>query len=571
MDSSNSSSSGAAAGGGRGGSGALDLSQSVPISPKIAGAAAGVRFGGDDDVHEFDTSASISKRGQDSPLVEPDSGDAELQPIDPVVVPEGARLSQVLLFVIWIANFGISAINGFVNKTTSLDPHQIAQALRNFVRFRSKNNEYHIEQFLQRTLKTFRRLSESFNAKHPANLVTLLSLGYDEANANNILEFFNGSCPKAFDGSATPTPRDRMYWFWIFLNLSMQTDMFTNFSDGLKMFRLHATNPSNARAQLPQQYQSVAHEAHSLFQQQIHVPKSKSRKQVQGQARGASAAASVAGSDFSAMTQVGGFLWKYHTAFSALSKLLNNWLSGNVLLREGKSQLSEEALITLFYRLLAKMGCSKTGDFGTVRTYSSHIYNTLVAAYWRAQNSDTRFVLRLQETFSSILCAAGYDAAIQWLNRALQCKHPKKGDLTPAEVAVLKFAFISMSLGVQSLASCTSENLGALFAHIFDGADLEVDESEFHQFKSAIDRVAADFANEPKIEAKPASAEVPPSERRSRGGPPHGRGSAAAGGGQAHRVSSDARNAEFEAMVQAVAADPEKREALRKWLSESNK
>lgn len=562
MSSSNSHLPRAAAGGGA----APDLSRSVPSSPRTDGSAAGVKFG-DNHVHEFYPSASIGEQDLDSPLVDPDSGDAGLQPISPVVVPEGAQLSQMLFFVILIVNFGISAINGFVNKTTSLDPYQIAQALRNFTRFRSKNNRFHIEQFLRRTFNKLRRLSATFNAKHPADLVTLMSLGYDEEQANEILEFFDGRSLKPSSGS-TVTPRDRMCWFWIFLNLSMRTDMFTNFQNGLKQFCLHATNPST---QLPQQFQSVAQEADAHFQQQIPVPTGESRKQGQGQARGGSAAASVAGSDFTAMTQVGGFLWKYHAAFSALSKLLNQWLSGNKLLRDGKFHLSEDALITLVYRLLAKMQCSKTGGFGTVRAYSSQIYNTLMAAYWRAQKSSTRFVLRPQETFSSILCATGYDAAIEWLNRALKCQHPKKGELTPEEVAVLKFAFISMSLGVQSLASCTSENLGALFAHIFDGADLEVDESEAPKFQSAIDRVAEDFANEPEVEAKSVSTEAvsagsedPNAGRRSRGGR-SGRG------GQAHRASQDPRNAEFEAMMRAAAADPQKREAMMKWLAESNK
>ena len=36
-----------------------------------------------------------------------------------------------------------------------------------------------------------------------------------------------------------------------------------------------------------------------------------------------------------------------------------------------------------------------------------------------------------------------------------------------------------------------------MFAHIFDGTDLEVDELEAKKFQSAIDRVAADFETEP--------------------------------------------------------------------------
>jgi len=278
------------------------------------------------------------------------------------------------------------------------------------------------------------------------------------------------------------------------------------------------------------------------------------------------------------MTQIGGFLWKYHTAFTAASRLLNEWLSGNDHLRNGRTELSEEALIALVYRLFAKMQCSKTGEFGTDRAYSSYIYTKLMEAYWRAQNSGARFVARLLETFSSILCATGnYDAAIEWLNRALQCKHPKKGELTSEEVAVLNFAFISMSLGVQSLASCTSDNLGALFTHIFDGADLEVDESEAPKFQSAIDRVAEDFANEPQVEAMKGPSPVPspvpsnvPTGPRFRGGPPRGRGGAVAGGGHSeHRASQDARSFELDAMIKAVAKNPEKKAQLMEWLAKS--
>ncbi len=335
-----------------------------------------------------------------------------------------------------------------------------------------------------------------------------------------------------------------------------------NHADGLNSFFLHATNPSGSP--LPQDCQQVATEAQHQFTSQ--VPKSgtsavKGQRQPQG-----SSAASVAGSDFTNMTQIGGFLWKYHTAFTAASRLSNEWLTGNVHLRNGRTELSEEALIAILYGLLKKMQCSKTGEFGTDRAYSSQIYKKLMEAYWRAQKSNARFVLRLLETFSSILCATGnYEAAIEWLNKALRCKHPKKGNLTSDEVALLKFAFISMSLGVQSLASCTSENLGALFAHIFDGTDLEVDESEAPKFKSAIVRVAEDFANEPQ--ATHDSSEVPTLERHSHR---RGRGGAAGGGGNtAHRASKDARSREFEKMLQETIADPERKHQLMEWLANS--
>lgn len=531
------------------------------------GGATAVNFGSNS-VREFDPSEAPADAELGSPLVEPDSPDGNLQLIALVDVPEGVSLSHALLHMIWIVNFAIGAINNFVNQTTQLDAHQIAQALRNHVRFQSKDNGRHVAQFLKRTLKRFTNLGNSFNAEHPANIVTLMSLGYDEKTSHTIMQFLNGRSLKPLDGSQI-LPRDRLRWFWVFINLRMRTQMF-NHADGLKPFFHYATNPSGYS--LPQDCQQVATEAHRQFESQ--VPKSctsgvKGQRQPHG-----SSAASVAGSDFTTMTQFGGFLWKYRAAFAAARNLLNEWLTGNDHLRNGRTELSEEALIALVYRLLAKMQCSKTGEFGTDRAYSSQIYNKLMEAYWRAQKSSTRFVLRLLETFSSILCATGnYDAAIEWLNRALQCKHPKKGDLTSDEVALLKFAFISMSLGLISLASCTSENLGALFAHIFDGADLEVDESQAPKFKSAIDRVAADFANEPQVEAKqvpsPVSSEVQTGSRF-RGGPPRGRGGAVACGGHTvHHASQDARNSELEAMMKAAAVDPEKRAAMLRWLNES--
>jgi len=527
--------------------------------PKGGRAAAGVTFG-DSHVRQFDSSADPAQAddAEDDELQEPDH-DATLPQIPQVEIPDG--LSAELNLVIWIVKHGIGMINSFVNQATQLDPSQIARALRDHVRFHGNKKDRHIEQFMKRTFKRLKKLSTTFDATHPANLVTLLSLGYDETKATEILEFFDGRCLKPIYSQGKLGPCDRMCWFWIFVNLNMWTDMFSKCENPLHLFKMYATNPSK---QLPQQYQSVAQQALSNFQSQF-PPSSASHKQ--GQARGSSCAASVAGSDFSAMTQTGGYLWKFHAAFTALSKLLNEWLTGNDHLRNERAGLSEEALIEIVFRLLEKMQCSKTGEFGTDRAFSDQIYAKLIAAYWKAQRNGTRFVLRLLETFSSILCATGnYDAAIEWLNQALQCQHPKNGDLTEAEVALLKFAFISMSLGVQSLASCTSENLGALFGHIFDGAELEVNHSVAPQFQSAIERVAEDFAKEPEVEGKSVPDEQP---LRTRGSRSRGRGGAVAGGGHAHSTSPDARSAELEAMMKAAAANPEKKAQMLKWLSEN--
>ena len=76
-------------------------------------------------------------------------GDKQLPEIKPVVVQDGVQLPQNLMILIWIVNIAISAINGFVNQTTSLDAHQIAQALRNHVRFYSNDKCDHISQFLK--------------------------------------------------------------------------------------------------------------------------------------------------------------------------------------------------------------------------------------------------------------------------------------------------------------------------------------------------------------------------------------------------------------------------------------
>jgi hypothetical protein len=527
--------------------GKFTLDRSIsPMKVSSSVAAFGVTFG-DNTVQEFDPqapSAAPVDEGRDSPLVDLDSGDDQLSEIAQVGVPQGTQLSDDMERVIWSVNFAINAINGFVNHTTSLDPSQIARALRNHVRFQDRDNERHVRRFLNQLMSNLQKIGYSnFNIMHPANFVTLISLGFDENEAKLMLEFLRGKTLKSFDGK-NATPRDRMCWFWIIATLCMRTILF-QMQNGTQTFYDYASNPTANPLQA--NFQQVANEARLKFQSSVHdktVSDSQKRKEIRGDS-------SVAGSDISSMTQVGGFLWKYHTAFNSLSKLLNEWLSGNKLLRTGKFQLSEEALITLVYRLLAKMQCSKTGDFGTDRAYSSHIYTTLMAAYWKAQKKNTRFVARPLETFSSIMCATGnYDAAIEWLNRALKCQHPKKGDLTPAEVAVLNFAFISMSLGVQSLASCTSDNLEALFAHIFDGADLEVDESEAPKFQSAIDHVAEHFSKEPEAVSKDQIDGL-----RSRGG-------------QAHRASPAARNTELEAMIRAVAADPEKKAEIMKWLTE---
>jgi hypothetical protein len=199
----------------------------------------------------------------------------------------------------------------------------------------------------------------------------------------------------------------------------------------------------------------------------------------------------------------------------------------------------------------------KIGSFSTVSYCLNQNYTKLINKYWKAKNSGLCFVFRLHQTVSDILRVMGiYDTVNELLNRALQCQHPNKDELT------LIFVLISISLMVQSRELCTSDNLGALFAHIFEGADLEVDDSEASNFQSAIDHVAADFAKEPA--AGPFSTDAgseaqtgSPLRRGGRGGR-GGRGCAVAGSG-----------AEFEAdMMNAIAAAPQNKAQLTIWLTE---
>jgi hypothetical protein len=205
----------------------------------------------------------------------------------------------------------------------------------------------------------------------------------------------------------------------------------------------------------------------------------------------------------------------------------------------------------------------RIGSFGTDSYCLNQNYTNLMNEYWKAKNSGLCFDFRLHQTVSNIFRVMGiYDTVNELLNHALQCQHPNKDELT------LIFVLISISLMVQSPALCTSDNLGALFAHIFEGADLEVDDSEVSKFQSAINRVAVDFAKEPA--AGPFSTDAgsealtgQPLRRGGRGGlgglgGRGGRGCAVAGSG-----------AEFEAdMKNAIAAAPQNKAQLMIWLTE---
>jgi hypothetical protein len=521
--------------------------QSPPSSAQPAAPA--VSFGG----------VSVCADEDESRLQEPLDGDSGLQEIEHVVPPHGYVLTPKFIHILWVVNFAIALINSAVNKTTALDPSQIARALRDHTRFRGNQAQHHIHQFLRRILTNFKRIANQFDPMHPANFVVLLSLGFCEEQSRKLLKSFNGHL-KPFNGGQKTTPRDRMAWFWIFINLRMRTSIFQS-DDGIQAFFAHATNSGDA---LSQEFAKVEQAAFSQFDAQVPKCGQPTRK-----AQSCGSGVSVAGSDFSTMTQTGGYLWKFHAALSAISRLLNEWFGENEHLMDERARMSEESLIELVLRVIAKMQCSKTGQFGTERSFSTHIYIKLMQAFWKAKKAGKRFTLRFYETFSSILCATGnYEAAIEWLSRALECEHPNEAEPTLEEIAILKFAFIAISLGVQSLASCTPDNLGALFAHIFNDEELEVEASEAVKFESAINRVAEDFETEPQ--ATHDSSEVPTPELSSRG---RSCGSAAVDGGHAaHRASEDARRREFKKMLQeAAAADPAKKEQLMKWWLANSK
>jgi hypothetical protein len=498
-------------------------------------------FGGSGTDHDED----------DDKLDDLDDPDSELPPIEVVVVSEGTTVSHDLVMMIWNLNFAIGLINAFISgETGQLGAEHIARALRNYFRFRIdqyRKSKYHIKQFLRRTLTTFKKLSSTFDPMHQANLVTLLSLGFGFGQASKILTFFNGPILTGFDGSRNPTPRIRMCWFWVFINLRMKTEIFES-EAGYREFFKHASDPRSNP--LSPQYHDVAQEAFADFNSQVPPQSDQSSKKAKAQGSGT---ASVAGSKFSTMTAVGGFLWKYHAALTAASKLLTAWLAVNACLRDERTKLTEQALIHHLFRLLSKLQCSSGGDFNTEREFSSEIYEKLMKAFWNSKKSGKRFRLRFLDTFSSILCATGnYDAAYEWLRRALECKHStEKADPTEEEVGVLQFAFISISVGINSLRSCNSQTLGSLFVHIFFDEEFEVDLQKRAQIEASIARVTEDFETEPVFQPR----RVPKCDRPE------------AGEAQSeHGMSESERNRAFERMLREAKSNPQKKGQLAQFL-----
>ena len=502
-----------------------------------------------------DSDHTTEEEEQDDELDDLDDPDSELPPIEMVEVTEGTMVSPNFMMVICYINTAIFLINAFIRgETGDLGAEHIARALRNYFRLRIaqyRRSKYHINQFLRRTLETFKKLSSTFDPLHPANLVTLLSLGFTFEQSCKLLDFFNSSILKDFDGKPNPTRRTRMCWFWVFINLRMKTEIFDS-QAGYEEFFRHASNaPLNP---LSPQYHDVAQEAFAEFDSQVPQADQSSKK---AKAQG-SGAASFAGSNFSTMTAVGGFLWKYHAALTAASKLLTAWLAADQYLRDPRTNLTEETLIHHLFRLLSRLQCSSSGDFNTARQFSSEIYEKLMTAFWNSKKSGRRFRLRFLDTFSSILCATGnYDAAYAWLKRALECIYSAETKApTKEEVGVLQFALISISLGINSLRSCNSETLGSLFVHIFFEEDFEVDASQRAQIEASIARVIEDFETEPVFQPR----RVPKCDR------------AEAGEAQSeHGMSESERNRAFEKMLREAKSKPETRDKLTEFLKSLEK
>jgi hypothetical protein len=274
---------------------------------------------------------------------------------------------------------------------------------------------------------------------------------------------------------------------------------------------------------------------------------------------------SQAGSEFSAATIAAGTpLWKHWTAASSLSRLVTEWLTGNLLLRQGEAALTEEQLVVLIYRFFKKMQCSKSGNFGDAREYSIEIYEKLMSIMWSDTKARRNFIPRKWDTFCALFCATGsYAAAIAWLAQYVVCEQHPRGQRSPHEIAVIQFMFVCAALGVNAATSCTKEILGALFMHIFNGADLgSIPADMRHTMRSAIDKVKADFATEPVQVPAPVPEpvqcvhQVQHRQQSLRGRGNHAGGGAVARHSTEHHASPNAKQQEIEQMMQMMQSKP---------------
>jgi hypothetical protein len=479
-----------------------------------------------------------------------------------VDIPEDLEISVQLADAIWDVNDVIDLLNAAKRGDTILDPKELARAIRDRIRLCDPTNDHRrtVAIFLKRLTSSLQRIgSENFDINHPSNIVALIASGFIESEARSIIEFLAGRTLKPLNANARGlTSRDRMWYFYLFMQLKLTTKLL-NTDAGVNWFFRYATNQTTIPAGWAQaDFTSLVCQIYRRFGS-IRVKgltKKDERKQARHESENADDAESLAGSEFSSATQTSdGPLWKYFQAIKTLSELLNLCLEGDELLCQGRGELTEEALLKLIFRFLKRMQCSKSGTFDTDRMYSAHIYEALMKAYWTEKKAGKKLILRLHDTFSALLCATcNRAAAYEWLVRAIACIHPKGNQLTKDEIALINFALSASAMGAQTLATCSDRNMEALFRHFFDGNELKVSGTDAAKIQSAIDRVARDFqinpfaVVDPECHAAPEchsthepeqnggdQAEQPIAEFRGRGDQQRGRGGQQRGRGGQHR------------------------------------
>jgi hypothetical protein len=472
------------------------------IAPAAAGGRRRIAFSSENEVREYQDQEQEHNEGELedelSPLCEDHHQEEE---IPPVVISEGMEISPQLDDAIWDINDIIYHLNAAKRGETSLDPKELARAIRDRIRLRDPTNDYRrtVAIFLKRLTSSLQRIgSENFDISHPSNIVALISSGFSESEAVAIIEILAGRALKPLNPNARGlTSRDRMWYFYLFMQLKLTTNLL-NTEAGVNQFFAFAVNQTVIPAGWAQDgFSSMLHQILRRFGS-IRVKgltKKAERKQARNESANADDAESIAGSEFSSATQTSdGPLWKYLKALKTLSELLNLWLEGDALLCSGRGELTEDALLKLIFRFLKRMQCSKTGTFDTDRMYSAHIYEALMKAYWTAKNAGKKLILRLHDTFSALLCATcNRAAAYEWLVKAIDCRHPKGNKLTKDETALINFALSASAMGATTLATCSTRNMEALFLHFFHGNELKVSGTDAAKIQSAIERVAQDL------------------------------------------------------------------------------
>jgi hypothetical protein len=459
-----------------------------------------VRFEYNVDVCEFDD--NLDEDEDCSPLCDEDQSEE----IPAVVIPDGMTISLQLADAIWDINDLIDLLNKAKRGETRLDPTELTRAIRDRIRLCDPTNDRRctVSIFLKRLTSSLQRIgSDDFDINHKSNIVALIASGFIESEAVSIIEFFAGRTLKPLNPNARClTSRDRTWYFYLFVQLKLTTKLL-NTDEGVNLFFRFAVNPSRIPADWAQAgFSSILVQIYRRFAS-IRVKgltKKVDRKQARDDSANADDAASQADSEFSSATQTPGSspLWKNFVAIKTLSELLNRWLEDDILLCQGRGELTEAALLKLIFRFLKRMQCSKTGTFDTDRMYSAHIYEALMKAYWTAKNAGKKLILRLHDTFSALLCATcNYAAAYEWLVKAIACIHLKDNKLTADETALINFALSASAMGAQTLATCSTRNMQALFLHFFHGDELRVSGTDAAKIQSAIDRVAKDFERPP--------------------------------------------------------------------------